>query len=149
MKFALRALWPDLSDLRTKREQKHVASLKKRILSNFQPFATHRLVGLEFGRCAIEYDPSVAHHIDTVRYSQGDRQLLFDQQDRDAAPGNFNNQVANLLNNDRCQAFGGLVDHYEFGVAHKRAANRQHLLLAARQHASGGISTLVEVSKDP
>jgi hypothetical protein len=68
------------------------------MLSNFEPFAAHRLVGLKFGGCALEYDPSVAHHIDAVRYPQGDRQLLFDQQDRDAAPGNVGDQAADLLN---------------------------------------------------
>jgi hypothetical protein len=31
-----------------------------RVLSNFEPFAAHRLFGLEFGRGALEYDPSVA-----------------------------------------------------------------------------------------
>ena len=84
------------------------------MLSNFEPFAAHRLVGLEFGRCALEYYPSAAHHIDAVRYPHGDRQLLFDQQDRGAAPRNVGDQVADLLNNDRCQAFGRLVDHDEF-----------------------------------
>src|SRR5208282_3682820 len=86
--------------------------------SNFEPLVAHRLVGLKFAGCALEYYPSVTHHIDTVGYPQGDRQLLFDQQDRDAAPGNFGDQVADLLNNDRRQPFGGLVDHNEFGVAH-------------------------------
>src|SRR5271165_1544535 len=120
-----------------------------RVLSNFEPFAAHGLVGVEFGGCALKYDLSMAHHIDTLRYPHGDRQLLFDQQDRDTAPGNVGDQVADLLNNDRCQAFGGLVDHDEFGVAHERAANRQHLLLTARQHTSGGIGARGEVWKHP
>jgi branched-chain amino acid transport system ATP-binding protein len=50
-----------------------------------------------------------------VRYPHSDRQLLFDQQDRDAAPGNVGDQVADLLNNDPGQPFGCLVDHDEFG----------------------------------
>jgi len=52
--------------------------LDPRMLSNFEPFVAHRLVGLEFGGCALEYDPSVAHHLDPMRYPHGDRQLLFD-----------------------------------------------------------------------
>jgi hypothetical protein len=47
-------------------------------LSNFEPLVAHRLVGLKFAGCALEYYPSVTHHIDTVGYPQGDRQLLFD-----------------------------------------------------------------------
>jgi hypothetical protein len=58
--------------------------------------------------------------------------VSFDILPKVAASGNLGDQVADLLNNDRCQAFGGLVDHDEFGIAHERAANRQHLLLAAR-----------------
>ena len=44
----------------------------------------------------------------------------------------------------RRQPLGRLVDHDEFGVAHQRAANRQHLLLAARQHAGRGVGALAQ-----
>ena len=89
----------------------------------------------------------MAHHIDAVRYPHGDRKLLFDQQDRDAAPGDFGDQVADLLNNHRCQPFGGLVDHHEFGIAHQCAANCQHLLLAARENTCGGIGARRKIRK--
>jgi hypothetical protein len=34
-----------------------------RVLSNFEPFAAHGLVGVEFAGCALKYDLSMAHHI--------------------------------------------------------------------------------------
>ena len=105
------------------------------------------MVCLEFGGCALEYNPSVAHHIDAMRYPHGDRQLFVRQQDRDAAPGDVGDQVADLLNNDWRPPFGWLVDHDEFGVAHECSANCQHLLLAARHHTGAGIGPRGEVWK--
>ena len=49
--------------------------------------------------------------------------------------GDLVEQSADQLDDLRRQAFGRLVDHDQVGVAHQRAAQRQHLLLAARQHA--------------
>src|SRR5258705_6190379 len=100
--------------------------------SDFQPFLAHGLVGLEFGRCALEHDAAVAHHVDAMRYPHCHREVLLHQQDRDAPPGDFGDQVADLLHDEGSQPFGGLVDHDEFWVAHQRAANCQHLLLAAQ-----------------
>src|ERR1700694_928732 len=103
--------------------------------SDFQPFLAHGLVVPEFGRCALEHDAAVAHDVDTMRYPHCDREFLLPQQNRDAAPGDLGEQVADLVYDQGSQSFGGLVDHDEFWVAHQRAANCQHLLLAARQHA--------------
>src|SRR5882762_8700139 len=103
--------------------------------SDFQPFLAHGLVVPEFGRRALEHDAAVAHDVDTMRYPHCDREFLLHQQDRDAAPGDLGDQVADLVHDQGGQPLGRLVDHDEFGVAHQRAANCQHLLLAARQHA--------------
>src|ERR1700737_1922450 len=100
--------------------------------SDFQPFLAHGLVRLEFGRRALKHDAAMAHHVDAMRYPHRDREFLLHQQDRDAAPGDLGDQVADLLHDKGSQPFGGLVDHDEFGVSHQRAANCQHLLLPAR-----------------
>ena len=89
----------------------------------------------------------MAHDIDPVGYPHRNRELLLDQQDRHPAPGNFRDQVADLLNDDRCQPLGRFVDHDQFRVTHQRAANRQHLLFAARHHAGGGIGPCGEIGK--
>jgi hypothetical protein len=61
-------------------------------------------------------------------------QVLLDQQHRDLA---FGRQVAqrlrHLLDDDRRQAFGGLVHHQQARLEQQRAADGQHLLLAARE----------------
>src|SRR3981081_278086 len=115
--------------------------------SDFQPFLAHGLVVPEFGRCALEHDAAVAHHADPMRYAHCDREFLLHQQDRDAPPGDFGDQVADLLHDEGSQAFGGFVDHDEFWVAHQRAANCQHLLLAARQHAGRRVGPRCEIWK--
>src|SRR5713226_2480540 len=115
--------------------------------SNFQPFLAHGLVVPEFGRRALEHDAAVAHHVDAVRYPHRDRELLFHQKDRDAAPGDLGDQVADLLNDDGRQSFSRLINHDQFRVTHKRAAHSQHLLLAARQHAGWRVRPRCEVGK--
>src|SRR6266478_6653849 len=60
--------------------------------SNFQPFLAHGLVVPELGWAALEHDAAVAHHVDAARYPHRDRELLFHQQDRDAAPGDLGDQ---------------------------------------------------------
>src|SRR6202022_3020422 len=115
--------------------------------SDFQPFLAHGLVVPEFGRCALEHDAAVAHDVDTMRYPHCDREFLLHQQNRDAAPGDLGEQVADLVYDQGSQSFGGLVDHDEFWVAHQRAANCQHLLLAARQHAGCRVRPRGEIGK--
>src|SRR5258705_7078878 len=115
--------------------------------SNFQPFLAYGLVVPEFGRRALEHDAAVAHHVDTMRYPHCDREFLLHQQDRDAAPGDLGDQIADLLNDDGRQSFSRLINHDQLRVAHKRAAHRQHLLLAARQHAGWRVRPGCEVGK--
>src|SRR5665213_3718428 len=64
---------------------------------NLQPFLADGRVRPEFRGRALEHDAAVAHHIEPVRYPHRDRQLLLHQQDGDAAPGDFGNEVADLL----------------------------------------------------
>src|SRR5258708_4641374 len=68
--------------------------------SDFQPFLAHGLVVPEFGGCALEHDAAVAHHVDAMRYPHCDREFLLHQQDRDAPPGDFGDQVADLLHDE-------------------------------------------------
>jgi len=48
--------------------------------------------------------------------------------------------LEDLLNQNRRQAHGRLVEHEQLGVAHKGAAHNEHLLLAARKGA-GDLAT--------
>ena len=105
--------------------------------SDLKPFLADGGVGLEVGRRAFEHDAAVAHDVEAAGNLQRDGEFLLDQQDRDAAPGDFVEQAAHLLDQLGGEAFGRLVDHDQVGIAHQRAAHGEHLLLAARQHAGG------------
>src|SRR3984957_17217125 len=143
-------LWPDLTPYSTMEGGSAIVSVLakgtfcigcaqgSRKRSDLEPFLAHGLVGLQFGRRALEHDAPVAHHVDAMRYPHRDREFLLYQQDGDAAPGDFGDEVADLLHDQRREALGGLVDHDQLRVAHQRAANRQHLLFAAGQHAGRG-----------
>ena len=56
----------------------------------------------------------------------------------------FFRYCADQLDNLRRQPFGGLVDDDQVGIAHQRAAQGQHLLLAAREHAGLGVLALLQ-----
>src|SRR6185369_9389326 len=76
---------------------------------------------------ALEDDAAVAHHVAALRNLQRDRQLLLDQQDRDAAAAQLLQILSDELDDLWRQPFGRLVDHDQVGVAHQRAAKGQHL----------------------
>jgi hypothetical protein len=53
-------------------------------------------------------------------------------------------KLADLFDDLGRQAFGGFVDHDQVRVAHQRAAQGQHLLLAAGEHAAGRVVAFLE-----
>ncbi len=63
----------------------------------------------------------------------GDRNILFDQKDRNIAFfGQSNQQFFNLIHDDRGKPFRRFIQHQQAGILQKGAGNRQHLLLPAR-----------------
>src|SRR6266851_3435283 len=70
---------------------------------------------------------------DVVAVGQPDERadILVDHQDGLALALEAPEARPDLLADQRCQAFGGLVEDQELGIGHQRAADRQHLLLAA------------------
>jgi len=73
----------------------------------------------------------MTHHVTAVGHVQRYRQLLLDQQHRNTARLDLPEELPHAFNQPGRQAFGGLVDDDQVGVAHQAAAQRQHLLLAA------------------
>jgi hypothetical protein len=67
---------------------------------------------------------------------------LLDEQNRHAARGDAYEQVGDLRDQHRRQPFGRLVHHDQMGIAHQRAADGQHLLLAAGEDAAGIVGAL-------
>ena len=70
----------------------------------------------------------MAHDEAAVGQRQRDAELLLDQQHPDAAPSQLAQQLGHLFDEPGREPLGGLVDHEQFGLAHQRAAEREHLL---------------------
>ena len=90
----------------------------------------------------------MSHDIKPTADLQRDRQLLLDQQDGDAAPGDLLEQAADVLHHHRGETLGRFVDHDQVRIPHQRPANRQHLLLAAGKEARPRVGALLEERED-
>ncbi len=95
-------------------------------------------VGRELACRHLARDAAVDHHCDAVGYVDRHADVLFYQQHGNLVT--FRSRMRqllqrrnDLLDNHRRQAFGRLVHHQHARVEQQRAADRQHLLLTARQ----------------
>ena len=61
--------------------------------------------------------------------------MLLDDNDRGSLPVHRGHEGQQLLDDDRGQTQGQLVDHHQLRAAHERARQEQLLLLAAGQRA--------------
>src|SRR5678816_1822493 len=107
--------------------------LKLMSFSHSQVTLPDRRVPVELGRAAGPGDPAFLE--DDMPVGELDQALhvLVDHQDRLAARAQRGETVPDLLAHHRRQALGGLVEDQEARLGHERAADRQHLLLAARE----------------
>jgi hypothetical protein len=91
-------------------------------------------IGAELGCRQLVRDPAVHHHADAVGDVDRDAEVLLDQQDRDLA---LRRQAAqrldDLLDDHRREALGRLVHHQQLRLEQERAADGEHLRLAARE----------------
>src|ERR1700722_3577583 len=81
----------------------------------------------------VVHDTPMFHHVIAVGNGRGEAEILLDQQDGKTLSLEGADGVADLLNNDRGQAFGRLVEQQEPRAGAQYAGDRQHLLLAAGQ----------------
>ena len=89
----------------------------------------------------------MTHDQASVRDVHGDGEFLLDQQHRQPAVTQGFQVVSNQRNNFWCQALGGFVDDDQVWVTHQGAAQGQHLLLAAREHAGLVVLPLFEAGE--
>ncbi len=73
---------------------------------------------------------------------------LLDQQDGGARRAQALQHLHHLVDDDGRQPERRLVEHQEPGLAHQRLGDRQHLLLAARQHARQCLRSLGQHGKE-
>ena len=78
----------------------------------------------------------------------GEMEVLLDQQDGEATGFELADDLADALDDHRRQALGRLVEQQEVGTGAQDAADRQHLLLAARQLGALAAPPLREVGKE-
>src|SRR5262245_12731886 len=78
---------------------------------------------------------TVLEDIDAIGDPQRRGRVLLDKQHRRAVAGDLLNRVEDHALEPRRYADGRLVQEQEFGAAHQRAADGDHLLLAAGERA--------------
>src|SRR5207237_304190 len=78
-----------------------------------------------------EDDRAFVHDVHTLTDARGEREVLLDEEDRETAVAQPHQRVADLRNELWRKAFRRLVEEKDRRVAHERARDREHLLLAA------------------
>ena len=91
--------------------------------------------GEQLGRRAVEADLALLHEDGALGEAHGDVDGLLDEDDRRPLRVDVPHDVEELLDDHRCQAEGELVDHQQLRLGDERLAEREHLLLAAREVA--------------
>ena len=93
-------------------------------------------------------DPPVLHDEEAVGKRRGEAEVLFDEQNGEALALDLGDGAPDLLDDDRSEAFGGLVEHQEARAGAQDAGDGQHLLLAARQLAAAAREPLAQVGEE-
>src|ERR1700741_1653547 len=78
-------------------------------------------------------DPSMFHDVVPVGHRLGEAEILLDQQDGKPLALEGVDGAADLLDDDRGEALGRLVEQQQPRAGAQDAADREHLLLAARE----------------
>src|SRR5882724_5726107 len=97
-------------------------------------------------------DAARGQHVDVVRDGEGEAHVLFDEQNRVTVGAQAAQDLLELRHDDGRQPFRRLVHQDEPRVRHERAADRQHLLLAARQvpgALAGALGQVGELAQHP
>src|SRR3954471_9698246 len=100
----------------------------------------------QLGRRPFEHEPSVAEHVRAVGDLERERHVLLDEQHRGAELGGDAAQDGKQPLDDHWrEPEAHLVDQQHARRADQRAPDREHLLLAARQHAGLAVKALAQL----
>src|SRR6185312_7592240 len=103
-------------------------------------------IRLQLGIGELVDDTSMFHDVVAIRHGRGEAEILFDEQDSETLLLQRADGLADLLDDDRRQALGRLVQKQEPRAGAQNAGNRQHLLLPAREfRALARAETLLQV----
>src|SRR5258708_4641619 len=93
------------------------------------------------------HDRPGLEHIAAVGDLERLRRVLLDQEDGDALRVDLAHDLEDRLDEDRREAERRLVEHQELRLRHERAADREHLLLAAGERAREPRDALLEAGR--
>src|SRR5258708_111042 len=96
---------------------------------------TQRIVVQQGLACTAGDDPSGFQYVAAMTEAERLHRILFDQQNSDALAIDLADHRKDVRGHDRCEAHRRLVEQQQLRLAHQGAADRQHLLFAARQRA--------------
>src|SRR5579862_2277168 len=92
----------------------------------------HRGIGLQRLAWRVVHDGAAFQYHNAVGQPQNLLRILLDNDRADAGgAGNAADRLQKLLDNDRGKPLGRLIQQQDLGIEGERAADRQHLLLAA------------------
>src|SRR5262249_10233019 len=97
----------------------------------------HAVVDQKVTARAAELDAAIFQYIAAMGDLERGHDVLLDQQDGEPCLVQPTHDAEHLLHNRRREPERRLIEHDQPGLAHQAAADRQHLLLAARQGAGG------------
>src|SRR5262249_35614508 len=92
-----------------------------------------RQAGLKTVGGNLVHDAPSVHHVMTVRDRGGEFQILLHEQDGEALGLQPADGGPDLLDDDRRQALGGLVEEEQSSAGAEDPADGEHLLLTARE----------------
>src|SRR6266511_362369 len=95
----------------------------------------HGVIELDLGRRSLEHDLAGIDDDHVVGEVERELDVLLDQHDRLSFGPELGDGAADLSDELRRQPFRELIHQQHPRVAHKRASDREHLLLAARERA--------------
>ena len=97
----------------------------------------------------VDDDPAVLEHVAAAGDAERHRRVLLDDEDRGALAVDGLDDVEDLVDQRRRQAHRRLVHQQEPRPRHQRAADREHLLLAAGERAALLVRPLPEPGEQP
>src|SRR2546425_6401556 len=106
----------------------------------------------QLGARAREHDLADLEHIGLLRGGEREVRVLLDDEDGQALLVQPGEDLEDLADDDRGEAERGLVEHEQARPGDQRAAEREHLLLAARERAGrlcAPLAELREVAEHP
>src|SRR4029078_9592863 len=106
-------------------------------------------VCIEFRIGELVDDTTMFHHVIAVRNGRGEAEVLFHQEDGKAPILEGPDRLADLLNNDRREAFRRLIKQQQAGARAEKAPTCKHVLFTAGQlRALAGAEPFLQVREE-